>query len=575
MKRRNLLAYTLLSCLAVAALARAGEVTADFGRAERYFYDKDYVSAARLYRDILEREPGGPFAAAAGLRIGMCDFALGEYAAAARVLAKFEEGFPRSPYLDDATFLAAQAFFRMGEYHRSLERLLRVVSFGEKSRYYDRAVRGLGNLADEALTAEHLRKRLEDYYHSPEAAAVLLKLAKHEMTRGDYAKAVVILDEVATSYGDIAAGKEAAELIAGVREKLGREPYAVGALLPLSGEYEVYGAVMRAGIELALEEYNGAHAAEPVTVVFEDTGGTADGAVDAAGRLIYAARVIAVIGPALTANVRAAAPLFSTNEVPALSPAATDGTLARLNGFIYLNGLTRQAETRAMAAYATGHLGLKKFAVLYPANAYGAELRDAFEDAVKAQGGEVAGAVEYPLIDMTLEPDKREVNYSPFTKQLKWLRPDAVYIPGHYTEIVRLLPQLTFSDVSAYVLGANGWNENRVIRVGSKYVEGAYFTAGLFADAPAPAVRNFVANYRRRTAEFPNYLAAQAYDAANIIFGVLSPPAQSGAEVKERLDAVVDYAGITGLTTLRGDDGLPDKKITILTVHEGEAVEAP
>jgi branched-chain amino acid transport system substrate-binding protein len=565
----------VLICCAAAAAATDAALAQDFQRAERYYENKDYVSALRLYRDVLERDPGGPFAAASALRVGMCDFALGEYSAAALAFAKFEEGFPTSPYLDDATFLAAQASFRMGEYHRAFERLLRVVSFGEKNRYYKRAVRGIGNIADEALTAEQLRKRLEDYHRSPEAAEVLFKLGRHQVKRRDYEKAVVILDVVAEQYAGTDEAREAEKLLASVRDKLGRAPLAVGVLLPLSGEYEVYGKEMRAAVELAAAEHNGAHPGEPVTFVFEDTAGTEEGAVEGARRLIYGERVIAIVGPALTNNVRALASLCHVNQVPVLCPGATDGKIAQLNGYIFANGLTRQVEAANMAAYAVGKLGLKRFAVLYPANAYGADLRDAFAEAVARAGGEVVGSVEYPLIDPSLEPDKREINYFPYTKQVKWLRADAVYIPGHYDEIIRLLPQLTFSDVSAYVLGANGWNENRVIHMGGKYVEGTYFTAGFYADSPDADVRAFVSSYRRQTAEFPNYLAAASYDAAKIICSVIYPPAENGAEIKARLDAVADYRGVTGLTTLRGDDGLLRKEVAILTVQEKEVVEAP
>jgi branched-chain amino acid transport system substrate-binding protein len=573
----RLLCVSLVALAALGAPARAADAALadDFARAERYYQNKDYLSAVRLYRDVLERDPGGPFAAAAGLRVGMCNFAVGEYAAAALAFAKFEEGFPTSPYLDDATFLAAQAYFRMGEYHRSFERLLAILSFGEDGRYYKRAVRGLGNLADEALTAPQLRKRLEDYRRSPAAADVLFKLAKHQIKRDDFEKAVVLLDVVAEQYADLKAGREAVELLASVRDKLGREPLTVGVLLPLSGECDVYGRPMRAAIEMAVEENNRARPEAPITLALEDTCGTEAGAVDAARRVIYTSRAIAILGPALTANVRAVAELCHVNQVPALGPATTDGTVSRLNGYIYATGLTHQVETANMAEFAVNHLHLKRFAVLYPANPYGAELRDAFAEAAARAGGEVVGAVEYPLLDMTAKPDKREINYFTYTKQLKWLRADAVYFPGHYNEIVRLLPQLTFSDVSAYILGANGWNENRVISTGGKYVEGAYFTAGFYADSADPKVRAFGAEYRRRTGEFPTYLAAAAYDAAHILFAALYPPAQNGAEIKNRLDAVADYRGLTGATTLRGPDGMLEKEITILTVHEREVVEAP
>lgn len=560
--------------LAAAASWSADEaVVAAFERAERYFAAKDYASAIIVYRDVLDKDPRGPYAEAAAFRLGMCNFALGEYDAAERAFKKFEEGWPNSPYLDDAIFLSAQSHFRMGDYHRAFERLLRVLAFGEGGRYYKRAVRGLGNLADEALTAEQLAKRLEDYHRSAEAAATLLKLGKHELSRGDYHKASVVLAAVARDYGDRDEGKQATKLLAEIREKVPRERGVVGVLLPLSGEYEPYGRAMRAAVEVAAAEFNGRAGDEVIKLVVADTQGTAEGAVAGAQHLIFVERVAAILGPASSEEVRAVAPLLAASQVPCLSPAATDGSLAKLNDYVFLCGLTRDNETETIVRYATGHLGLKRFAVLYPANSYGREMKEAFARAAAAAGATVAGEVEYPLIDFTLEPDKREINYSPYTKEVKWLRPDAVFLPGHFDEVVRLLPQLVFSDVSAYVLGANGWNENRVIRVAGKYVEGTYYTAAFWLDAPETEVRNFVAAFRRQTGEYPNYLAAQAYDAACIVFAAATAPASEGAAAY--LAGVKGFKGVSGTITLRGPDGTLAKELTILTVKEGEVIRAP
>jgi len=552
----------------------ADSAETQFERAERYFAARDYVSALPLYARVIEDDPKGPYAAAAAFRLGMCNFALGEYDGATAAFAKFEEGWPTSPYLDDAAFLSAQAYFRMGDYHRAFERLLRVISFGEKGRYYDRAVRGVGNLADETLTAEIIRKRLEDYHRAAPCAVVLLKLAKHEIKRGEYEKAMAILEEVASSYTQMREGQEAAGLLAEVRQKMGRDPLAVGVLLPLSGDYAPYGTAMKAAVEIAVEETN-SRSSQPITVYYEDTAGNETTAVEAARRLIYDKRVVVLLGPALTAEVRAVAPLSALNQVPLVSPAATDATLAKSNDYVFLTGLTPADETRCIVTYARDVLKAKRFACLYPKNAYGQEMRDAFKNAVSAVGGEYVGDVEYPLLDMTLPPDKREINYSPFTKQVKWLRADVVYLPGHYDEVVRLLPQLSFSDVSAYIMGANGWNENRVIRVGAKYCEGTYFTAAFWQDSPQPLARSFIGTYRRKRSEFPNYLAAQAYDAARIIFENVSPPVADGAEFKSRLAAVRNFDGVTGNITLRAENGGLHKKLVILTVREGEVVEAP
>ncbi|MCP4230717.1 MAG: ABC transporter substrate-binding protein, partial [bacterium] len=172
------------------------------------------------------------------------------------------------------------------------------------------------------------------------------------------------------------------------------------------------------------------------------------------------------------------------------------------------------------------------------------------------------------------EPGKREINYSPYTKRIKSGRALGLYIPGHSTEIIRLLPQLTFSDVNSFYYGSNGWNEHSIVRISGKYIEGCYYTAAFYEDSTDEEARSFIAQYRRKVGEIPKYLAAQAFDAANIILRALQDNPRDGEEMKRALESIENFDGVTGKTTLRGDDGILQKEIAILTIHEGEVMPA-
>jgi ABC-type branched-subunit amino acid transport system substrate-binding protein len=72
----------------------------------------------------------------------------------------------------------------------------------------------------------------------------------------------------------------------------------------------------------------------------------------------------------------------------------------------------------------------------------------------------------------------------------------------------------------------------------------------------------------------PKYLAAQAYDAALIILHALQDDVKDGRDMKRALENIKNFDGVTGRTTLRGNGGALEKEVTVLTVHEGEVMEA-
>jgi ABC-type branched-subunit amino acid transport system substrate-binding protein len=144
---------------------------------------------------------------------------------------------------------------------------------------------------------------------------------------------------------------------------------------------------------------------------------------------------------------------------------------------------------------------------------------------------------------------------------------EALYIPGHSPEIPLLAAQLRFYDLKPQLLGGNLWDRESVLRDGGAAVEGAVFVTGFWADSPQPHVKGFVADFGTRFGRKPDYLAAQAYDAARLVLGSFAT-ARNRSEVREHLANVRGFRGVSGETSFDGT-GNADKKVPILQVENG------
>src|SRR6202050_5374433 len=91
---------------------------------------------------------------------------------------------------------------------------------------------------------------------------------------------------------------------------LAQEAIKVGAVEGLSGPLAKYGVPIRHGIELAVDQVNakGVIGGRKIEMIFEDSAGQKDQALNAMKKLLARDRVVAVLGPTLSNEMFAAGP---------------------------------------------------------------------------------------------------------------------------------------------------------------------------------------------------------------------------------------------------------------------------
>lgn len=471
----------------------------------------------------------------------------------------------------------------------------------------------------------------------PPAGMVRLEQAERALRAGNVDAAKRALDQAAklplSKQGANQLATLRARLVhgAGVAEALARLPsYAearelttpdvsgatgtLGVVLPLTGPAAPFGMETLQGILLAAGLYDPDRTA-PSAVALEvrDSGAGPDQAAQAVRELAADPKVVAIIGPLLTAESESAGQAAEQAGVPLLT-LTRHADLGAGRRFVLRMGSTPSQEVALLADYACRVLGLRRFAILYPDDAYGHALRADFWDAVEARGGKVVGVARYPddatdfgdairsLIGYDLLPPEVEARLTQrdhMRDRAKRLPPekaaelraqaaaltapdgsplppfvdfDALFIPDSAEKAGLIAPQLAFHLVRGVRLfGPSDWNDPVLLRIGGKHVDGAIFTARFYAQSNLPSVLDFTRRFSAAFGREPTFLAAQSYDAARLVMAQRVAGAQTREEVLGGLLAVGVWPGVSGVMTM-GPDGGAIKRPYLLGVDHGHVV---
>lgn len=358
----------------------------------------------------------------------------------------------------------------------------------------------------------------------------------------------------------------------------------IGVLLPLSGNYKLFGQTILQAFNLARDKNRDLN----VNLLVRDTAGDPELGRLAAIEMIELDGVAAVLGPVISSVAENVIEVSKEKKTAFLSPAAQLPGLPALSPYFFRNSLTLQQQAEEMARTAINRLGLTKFAILSPNDNYGKALSQAFWDEVLALGGTVLYSAEYGMdqtdfsreIKLIREEDDIEVTEqdeeSEEVEEINYQPPyEAVYIPDTYNRVGLIAPQLSFHDIDSeevIILGSSGLNAPDFIRIGEDYVENSIFLDGFFIGRQNRAALDFAVRYSSRYDEEPNLLAAQAYDAANIIFSLVRRGLYEPEEIRYGLASLEDYPGVCGRTSM-DSDGENIRSPVLITVFHGRLVE--
>jgi branched-chain amino acid transport system substrate-binding protein len=338
----------------------------------------------------------------------------------------------------------------------------------------------------------------------------------------------------------------------------------VGEYGSLTGGIATFGISTRDGSQLAFDDINakGGILGQKIKLLVEDDQSKPEEAGTVVNKLIHQDHVVAMLGHVASSHSLAAAPICQSEKIPMISPSSTNPRVTQVGNYIFRVCFLDTFQGAVMAKFAYDTLKVKNVAILVDVRSdYSVGLQTFFGQSFKKLGGKIVSEQSYSQGD------------SDFRAQLtaiKSVNPEAIYVPGYYTEVGTIVHQARELGITAPFLGSDGWDSPKLWEIGGTALNGCYFSNHYATDDPNPVVQKFVTDYKAKYNHLPDALAALAYDAARILADAMTRAGSTdGEKVRDAIASTKDFPGVTGNVSINQERNAV-KSAVIVKVENGK-----
>ena len=340
----------------------------------------------------------------------------------------------------------------------------------------------------------------------------------------------------------------------------------VGSNFELTGNVAQYGSNASKGFRLAVKEINDAGGIDgkKIKIVEADNKSDAAESVNAATKLISDDKVVALVGPAVTANVIAESQVAADNKVSVIAPAATNPDVTVENGavkpFIFRSCFIDPQQGEVMAAFAANDLNAK-VAVIYvdSSSDYSKSLGKVFKEKFEAAGGQVA------MEEAFLAKDQ---DFKAALTKIQTANADVIFVPAYYEEVGKIVKQARELGINAAILGADGWDDSKVVDIAGKDALNNTFFCTHFFEGDED-VQAFLNSYNAEYKEAPNVFAALGYDSGKMLIDAIQRGGTDSEKIRDNIENIKDLKVGTGTITMDPATHNPIKGIVVLENKDG------
>ena len=340
----------------------------------------------------------------------------------------------------------------------------------------------------------------------------------------------------------------------------------VGEFASLTGSEATFGINSSNGVELAREQINNAGGllnGRKIKIVLEDDQSKPGQPSAAVKKLVASDKSIAILGEIASSRSLEAAPICQQAKIPMITPGSTNPKVTQVGDYIFRVCFTDQFQGQADARFALENLKVKKVAILPDVKSdYSQGLARYFKDYFTNHGGTV-------VVERSYSGGGTDRDFRAQLTALKAAQPEAIFIPGYYTEVGLIAKQARSLGIKVPLFGGDGWDSPRLGQIGGSALNGCYFTTHFSTQDPNPKVQDFVKKYQAKFGALPDGMAPLGYDAMMILGEAIKTAGSTDAgKIRKALAAVKNYEGVTGSITIDANRNA-SKSAVVLEVQNG------
>ena len=261
----------------------------------------------------------------------------------------------------------------------------------------------------------------------------------------------------------------------------------------------------------------------PIKLIYEDTAGDENGAINAFQNCINKDKVVGIIGPTLSQQAFAADKIADAAKVPVLGPSNTAKGVPQIGEFVSrVSAPVSIVAPNAVKEALKQNPNIKTVAVAFAQN-------DAFS---KSETGTFQNAITntYKLNLATVQTfQTTDTDFTTQATNILNAKPDLVIVSGLAADGGNLVKQLRDLGYKGLIIGGNGFNTTKVFAVCQQQCDGLIiaqaYAPGLDSQINKDFITGYAANQKSR---LPPQLTAQAFTAVQVFVEALKTVEDKG-----------------------------------------------
>lgn len=326
---------------------------------------------------------------------------------------------------------------------------------------------------------------------------------------------------------------------------------AVGAMVPVTGPFNVSGQQYHFSLQMAQDEINakGGVAGKKLKIVFEDVKDSNSVAVNAYLKVVRDINPPLVFLSSYTTQNLATEPEVTKAQIPGMYAGGGDAMHMKKNPWLFRIRPADGIQALALAKHATEGLGKKKIGILYVQNDFGQPGAIAADKVIKAAGATTVGMEAYAFTDNDMSAQ---------IQKLKNAGADCFICISYGKDGALILKLVKEMGIDIPIVTSSGVMvpaaRNLIAPEELTNVNGV-MDAYLAAER-GPEVAAYIKNFKDRFKIDPDPFGSCYYDGAWILKQVLDKVGPDRVKIRDELRAVKDYKGVTNTFTTDADGNM-------------------
>ena len=145
----------------------------------------------------------------------------------------------------------------------------------------------------------------------------------------------------------------------------------------------------------------------------------------------------------------------------------------------------------------------------------------------------------------------KDLDFKASLTKIKATNPEALYVPGYYEEVSKIIKQAREIGLDVPMLGCDGWESPKLAEIAGKdALTSCYYVSAFSAQDTDPSVQAFIKAYKEKYQKDPDIFAMQGYNAGLVVVdSIKRANSTDGTAIAKAMAATKDLPVASGKLT--------------------------